>query len=70
MATELNQQITTIIIYNKFFDKEGDTIIVGGIETYLQNLALLLIRMGHSVYIFQPFQKDFRKVHMGITIIG
>jgi len=58
------------IIYSQFYDSYGNTIKIGGIETYLNNLAKLLAEMQYSVTIFQSSHLEFVKKMDNITIIG
>jgi glycosyltransferase involved in cell wall biosynthesis len=58
------------IIYNQFYDSYGNTIKVGGAETYLTNLAKLLSEMTYSVTIFQTSHLEFKRKMDNISIIG
>jgi len=50
------------ILYNKFFDHAGKERIVGGIETYLVNLARVCQEIGMDTIVYQfsnqPFEKN------------
>lgn len=42
-----------ILIYDYFYSMTTDSPTIGGIQTYIQDLSLLLKRMGHEVCVFQ-----------------
>jgi glycosyltransferase involved in cell wall biosynthesis len=58
--------IKAAILYNKFFDHEGKELVIGGVETYLLNLARLCQEIGMSATIWQfsnqPFEKKSEKL--------
>jgi len=58
------------IIYNQLYDYAGVTMKIGGIETYLVNLAKLLSEMNYAVAIFQAAQCEFERRIEDISVIG
>lgn len=49
------------IIYKHLLDLDGNNFVIGGIETYLENLAQVIIKLGISPVIVQCANKDFSK---------
>lgn len=49
------------ILYNKFFDHNGEQQIIGGVETYLLNLARLCQELNYDTTIYQFSNKPFEK---------
>jgi len=63
------QQIA--IVTNAFLDwKQPDDVTVGGVETWIGELARLLAELGQAPVIYQPARDDFRRVTEGIEIVG
>jgi len=58
------------LLYNKFLDHNGDRLILGGVETYLYNLALLCQELGHEPTIYQCANVSFQKRVASIPVIG
>jgi glycosyltransferase involved in cell wall biosynthesis len=58
------------IIYRHFFDYEGQTPLIGGIQTYILQLAMLLCDTGFETVVYQPSYINFEKNHNGFRIIG
>jgi glycosyltransferase involved in cell wall biosynthesis len=58
------------ILYNKFFDHNGKELIIGGVETYLQNFSQLCKEIGFKPVIYQWAEKDFLKQNNGIEVRG
>lgn len=58
------------IIYTRIFDLEGNNLTIGGIQTYLLNLAELLKSNDYNVEIYQSGNKDWEKIHNNIKFIG
>jgi glycosyltransferase involved in cell wall biosynthesis len=50
-----------VILYNKFFDHDGEDRVVGGVETYLFNLAQLCNEIGFETTIYQWAKVKFTK---------
>ena len=42
----------------RFFNFENNTIRIGGTETYTQNLAKLLVRMGYETTVYVSLNDD------------
>lgn len=58
------------ILYNQFFSRDGSTRRIGGIETYLEYLSLLCLKLGHTPVIFQLADKPFEKDCRGFRVFG
>jgi len=58
------------ILYHRFLDENGNERLIGGIQTYIFNLALLCIENNWTPIIFQLSNKSFRKEISGITVVG
>ena len=58
------------IIYSRYLDNNGQERHIGGIETYLYNLARLFGRMGIEPIIFQHARKGFKRTVDDIRIVG
>lgn len=58
------------IFYKHFFNSTGETIMIGGIETYLFNLANILKERNIEPLIIQSASLDFEKVEKGIAVRG
>lgn len=61
------------ILYNKFFDSDGDHRIIGGVETYLLNLSTVCQELNFETTIYQfsnlPFEKAIGKLKIkGIPV--
>jgi glycosyltransferase involved in cell wall biosynthesis len=61
------------ILYNKFFDHNGEHQVIGGVETYLLNLARLCQDLNFETTIYQfsnkPFEKSLDKLKIkGIPV--
>lgn len=52
------------ILYNKFFDHNGERQMIGGVETYILNLARLCQELNFETLIYQFSNKSFEK-HLG-----
>ena len=62
--------VTVHIIYNNFYDRQGNNLSVGGIQTYLTNLAKLILKLGYNASIYQSSDVDFVRDYFGITVYG
>lgn len=60
----------TAILYNKFFDYDGNEQHVGGIETYILCLARLCLEMGMETTIYQWSNHPFKKNVEGFNVKG
>ena len=58
------------LIYNQFYSSDGNSLPVGGIETYMRYLSKLLLKLGHQPIIFQLSTSAFHKQYEGYTIYG
>jgi glycosyltransferase involved in cell wall biosynthesis len=58
------------IVYSQFYRMDGIQRAIGGVETYLINLARLLKQLGYEVCLFQPAEKSFRREIEEMTVIG
>lgn len=58
------------IVYSQFFDRNGEEIRIGGIETYIYNLCKVLISTDICPIIYQFANKDFIKEYETIKVIG
>ena len=58
------------IIYKHLLDLDGNNFVIGGIETYLENLAQVIIKLGISPVIVQCANKDFSKKVEEIQFYG
>jgi glycosyltransferase involved in cell wall biosynthesis len=59
-----------IILYYRFLDKYGKQYTVGGIQTYMANLAHLLNKIGIKPVIYQYALNNFSRTYKGISIYG
>ncbi|CAH3736905.1 glycosyltransferase family 4 protein [Enterobacter hormaechei] len=59
-----------VILYDRIYSYEGDKITIGGIQTYLIELALLIQGMGRTVIILQRGFSNFRQEYRGIEFIS
>ena len=60
----------TAILYNKFLDARGETQKLGGVETYILNLARTCLENGIETCIYQYADVAFHAVKDGIPIQG
>lgn len=58
------------IVYQNYLTRDGKTLSIGGIQTYIMNLSQLLISHGHSVFVYQQADVDFEKNFEGVTVVG
>jgi glycosyltransferase involved in cell wall biosynthesis len=59
------------IVNNIFYDYQGINLNLGGVETYLQELSLLLEDLGHQVKIIQMSEIDFvKQFNQTVTVYG
>ena len=58
------------IVYSQFFDRNGEEIRIGGIETYVYNLCKVFISTDICPIIYQFANKDFIKEYETIKVIG
>jgi len=66
----MNHKIKIAILYHRFYDLDGNEQLIGGVETYLLNLARLCIEAGCEPIIFQHAGSPFEIYHDDIKIIG
>jgi hypothetical protein len=59
-----------VILYNKFFDHDGKDLVVGGVETYLFNLAQLCNKIGFETTIYQWAKVEFTKKVYNFMVKG
>jgi len=58
------------ILYSNFLDSEGTKQKIGGIETYLWNLAKLIVERGDEPVLFQPASSEFERQIDHIKVFG
>jgi glycosyltransferase involved in cell wall biosynthesis len=58
------------LIYSNFLDYEGNELMIGGVETYLFNLANVCQEMGVKPVIYQWARQSFEKNVDGIMVKG
>lgn len=58
------------IIYRSFFDMQGEQYMVGGIQTYIRQLAKLIEKKGYIAIIVQFAECNFKKEYNGIEVLG
>ena len=58
------------IIYYNFLDRHGIEQKIGGVETYLWNLARLILEQGGEPVLFQSAETAFERQVGDITVIG
>ncbi len=58
------------IIYQNYLTRDGLSLSIGGIQTYITNLSQLLTSYGHSVFVYQQADVDFEKNYNNIVVIG
>ena len=57
-------------MYSRIFDLDGKNLTIGGIQTYLLNLAKLFKDNNYDIEIFQSGNFDWEKIYNGIKFIG
>jgi glycosyltransferase involved in cell wall biosynthesis len=62
--------VKVAILYNQFFDYDGQEMRIGGVETYLLNLARLSIEMGMEPTIYQWSNRPFGHIVEGFFVRG
>lgn len=62
--------MSTFLIYRNFYDPEQQKIMLGGIESYLLNLARLLSANGERCVVVQTAKHDFTQRFENFDIIG
>lgn len=65
-----NRTMKTAILYYNFLDTNGTDRKIGGVETYLWNLAKLIIERGDEPVLFQPAAAAFEKQIESLKVIG
>jgi glycosyltransferase involved in cell wall biosynthesis len=58
------------ILYPRFFDKCGNKLTIGGIQTYIYNLSQLLNKINIEPIVFQSAVKDFKLKYNNIFVHG
>ncbi len=59
------------LLYTQFFSpKDKNVRRLGGLETYMEYLSLLLLKMGHQPVICQYADSPFRKTYQGFEVRG
>ena len=58
------------ILYNKFFDHDGNEQHIGGVETYMMHLARLCLEMNMETTIYQWSNHPFEKSLEGFNVKG
>ena len=58
------------IVFHRILSLDGSELTVGGVQTYLMNLAQVIQEMGWKPIIVQKGNEDFEKQIQGITIRG
>ncbi len=58
------------IFYSRIFDFEGKSLTIGGIQTYLLNLAIMLQKNNYSPVIYQSATNNWTIEYKNIPIIG
>jgi len=61
---------TIHILYGQFFDHDGNNLLIGGVETYIRNLSMLLNENGYSVNIYQYSNKSFQRKIDSVNVYG
>ncbi len=58
------------IIYSQFFDRNGEEIRIGGIETYIYNLCKLFFSIDVTPIVYQFANKEFVRTYHDIKVVG
>lgn len=59
------------IVYQRYIDEVNNSVIIGGLQTYVENLIILLDRLGYQVKILQYSKFDFCKdLSRNVEIVG
>jgi len=58
------------MIYYNFLHADGETRVIGGVETYLWNLSRLIAERGDKPILFQPAAQSFDKQIEHLKVIG
>ncbi len=62
---------THITLLNaRYLDFEGNNITIGGVQTYISNLAIVAAELGLQFEVYQFANRDFCKNYNGITVHG
>lgn len=59
-----------VIIYHRFLDENGGAPLIGGVQTYLRELSLLLNERGFAVHIVQAANSDFQVRDGACSVYG
>ncbi|BED08166.1 TPA: glycosyltransferase family 4 protein [Escherichia coli] len=59
-----------IIIYDRIYSYDGEKVTIGGIQTYLVELALLIQEMGKSVLVLQRGYKQFERQYRNVCFLA
>ena len=62
--------VKVAIIFDRFLDREGQEQHIGGVETYIRNLADLCIEKNWMPILFQCSTNGFKKTVNGLQITG
>ena len=58
------------LIYRQYFDIYGEALKIGGVETYIANLADVLSSNGYEIFIYQFSLRNFKKKIGKTTVLG
>ena len=58
------------ILNMRYFDYDGNEITIGGVQTYITNLAKVAFTLGMSVEVFQFASRDFSSIYQGVEVHG
>lgn len=58
------------IIYQNYLNPDGNEMSIGGIQTYITNLATLFLKNGYEVVIYQRSSIPFEREWQGVTVKG
>lgn len=62
---------TFYLLYNQFFSySDNKQRKIGGIETYIERLALLVVKMGYQAVVCQFSEEPYEKEYEGFVVRG
>ncbi|WP_143094091.1 glycosyltransferase family 4 protein [Caldicoprobacter faecalis] len=61
---------TVFILYENFYDPNGETITIGGVQTYIRSLCYVIQSVGLRPVIFQFANRNFNNIFESIHVYG
>lgn len=64
------EKMKIFLVYDQLFDMEGHEITIGGIQSYIQELCLLIQSLGYTPIVLQKSKKNFTRRTFGTDVKG